>query len=453
MSFPRYESYKDSGIEWLGEVPEHWEVWKLAQAFENIGSGTTPKTENHDFYQDGHIAWVNTGDLNDSDLYACDKRITETALAAHSSLKVYAAGSLVIAMYGATIGKLAVLRFAATVNQACCVFSGQAVIHTSFLFYWFLGVRQHIVSMATGGGQPNISQEVLRNIRVPCPAQNEQITIAAFLNRETAKIDALIAEQQRLIELLKEKRQAVISHAVTKGLNPDAPMKDSGIEWLGEVPEHWEVKRLKFIANVQTGVAKGKDNTGKITIEVPYLRVANVQDGYLDLGDVATIELPVDDLQRYELQVNDVLMNEGGDFDKLGRGYIWDGSISPCIHQNHVFAVRPFGVSSDWLNLITGSSYAQFYFMSRSKQSTNLASISSTNIMELPVVVPPTDEQALLLHWIDVKALKFDQLIQDAGAAITLLQERRTALISAAVTGKIDVRGLVETQPEREAAA
>ena len=300
---------------------------------------------------------------------------------------------------------------------------------------------------------PAINASDLVGIKIPLPPIKEQQTIAAFLDRETAKIDALIAEQQRLIELLKEKRQAVISHAVTKGLNPDAPMKDSGIEWLGEVPEHWEVKRLKFIANVQTGVAKGKDNTGKITIEVPYLRVANVQDGYLDLGDVATIELPVDDLQRYELQVNDVLMNEGGDFDKLGRGYIWDGSISPCIHQNHVFAVRPFGVSSDWLNLITGSSYAQFYFMSRSKQSTNLASISSTNIMELPVVVPPTDEQALLLHWIDVKALKFDQLIQDAGAAITLLQERRTALISAAVTGKIDVRGLVETQPEREAAA
>jgi type I restriction enzyme S subunit len=134
-------------------------------------------------------------------------------------------------------------------------------------------------------------------------------------------------------------------------------------------------------------------------------------------------------------------MNEGGDFDKLGRGHVWDGSIDPCIHQNHVFAVRPFGVSPDWLNAITGSAYAQFYFMSRSKQSTNLASISSTNLMELPVVVPPATEQATLLYWIDAQSAAFDDLIDNAKSAVSLLHERRAALIAAAVTGQIDVRG------------
>ena len=133
-------------------------------------------------------------------------------------------------------------------------------------------------------------------------------------------------------------------------------------------------------------------------------------------------------------------MNEGGDFDKLGRGHVWDGSIDPCIHQNHVFAVRPFAVSPRWLNAVTGSAYAQFYFMSRSKQSTNLASISSTNIMELPVVIPPAGEQEALLDWLDAQSTAFDRLIEDAGNAVRLLRERRTALISAAVTGQIDVR-------------
>src|SRR5690606_40650359 len=137
---------------------------------------------------------------------------------------------------------------------------------------------------------------------------------------------------------------------------------------------------FKHIANVQTGVAKGKDNEGKDTVEVPYLRVANVQDGYLLLDDVATIEIPREDLTRYSLQPGDVLMNEGGDFDKLGRGSVWQGEIEPCIHQNHVFAVRPTAVSSAWLNAFTGSLAAQFYFMGRAKQSTNLASISSSNI-------------------------------------------------------------------------
>jgi type I restriction enzyme S subunit len=255
-----------------------------------------------------------------------------------------------------------------------------------------------------------------------------------------------VAEQQRLIALLKEKRQAVISHAVTKGLNPEAPMKDSGVEWLGEVPAHWEVTRLKFVADVQTGVAKGKDLAGRSVVSVPYLRVANVQDGYVDLADVAMIDLPVEELERYRLRNGDVLMNEGGDFDKLGRGHIWRAEIEPCIHQNHVFAVRPRLVSAEWLNTVTGSAYAQFYFMGRSKQTTNLASSSSSNIMELPVVLPPVDEQSQLLRFIEREARRADTLVVAATSATALLQERRAALISAAVTGQIDVRGLAQAE-------
>ena len=210
--------------------------------------------------------------------------------------------------------------------------------------------------------------------------------------------------------------------------------KHSGVEWLGQVPAHWNVIPLKFIANVQTGVAKGKDNSLQETILVPYLRVANVQDGYLDLDTIAEIEIPVDDLPRYQHQKGDVLMNEGGDFDKLGRGHIWDASIEPCIHQNHVFAVRPHGVSPVWLNAITGSQYAQFYFMTRSKQSTNLASISSTNLMELPVILPPTTEQTQIAAFLDRETAKIDGLVAEQRRLMALLKEKRQAVISHAVT-------------------
>lgn len=215
---------------------------------------------------------------------------------------------------------------------------------------------------------------------------------------------------------------------------PYPAYKDSGAEWLGRVPEHWQIKRLKHIANVQTGVAKGKDNEGKDTIEVPYLRVANVQDGYLSLDDVATIEIPREDLTRYSLQPGDVLMNEGGDFDKLGRGSVWQGEIEPCIHQNHVFAVRPTAVSSAWLNAFTGSLAAQFYFMGRAKQSTNLASISSSNIMELLVAMPPATEVDLLLAHLDRETVRIDALIEKKTRFIELLREKRQALITHAVT-------------------
>ncbi|MCP2011293.1 type I restriction enzyme M protein [Duganella sp. HSC-15S17] len=254
------------------------------------------------------------------------------------------------------------------------------------------------------------------------------------------ELKTVSANVMKMLEEL-ERRQAAISHAVTKGLNPNTPMKASGIAWLGVVPEHWNVTRLKFVATVQTGIAKGKDIVGKTTILVPYLRVANVQDGFLALENVASIEIEADQLDRYRLRAGDVLMNEGGDFDKLGRGAIWRDEIPDCIHQNHVFAVRPHSITSEWLNCITSSQYAQFYFMGRSKQSTNLASISSTNIMELPVLLPPEEEQRAILHFIGDEIDKIDTLKALSERAITLLKERRGAIIAAAVTGQVDVRG------------
>ncbi|HZH78825.1 MAG TPA: restriction endonuclease subunit S [Archangium sp.] len=210
--------------------------------------------------------------------------------------------------------------------------------------------------------------------------------------------------------------------------------KDSGVEWLGEVPAHWAVVELKHLADVSTGMAKGKDHAGRSTISVPYLRVANVQNGYLDLEDIALMEIPAADLERYSLKPGDVLMNEGGDFDKLGRGCVWNGQIDPCITQNHVFAVRPRSVRSEWLSAITGSDYARFYFKTRAKQSTNLASISSTNLMALPVVLPPADEQTAITAFLEREMAKIDALVAEQQRLIELLKEKRQATISHAVT-------------------
>jgi type I restriction enzyme S subunit len=209
--------------------------------------------------------------------------------------------------------------------------------------------------------------------------------------------------------------------------------RDSGVKWLGKVPEHWEVNRLKFLAHVRGGVAKGRDLGLQKTIQVPYLRVANVQDGYLDLDEISMIEIAKNELERYSLHPGDVLMNEGGDFDKLGRGHIWRGEITDCVHQNHVFAVRPRRVESEWLNLVASAEYARFYFMSRSKQSTNLASISSSNIQELPVVCPPPAERQLIIESVNVETNKIDTLIKEQQLMIELLNERVTALVLSSI--------------------
>lgn len=438
MSLPRYSEYKTSGVKWLGEVPGHWEV-KPIKAVSTCNDAVLEESTSPDY----EIEYIEISGVD------AIRGISETTVipfgnAPSRARRRVADGDVLVSTVRTYLRAIAPVINPPTNMIAS---TGFAVIRPRHIEPSFLGFMfqaefliAEIIARSVGVSYPAINASNLMRLDMAVPSREEQQAIAAFLDCETGKIDALIAEQRRLVELLAEKRQAVISHAVTKGLNPNVSMKDSGIEWLGEVPEHWEVIALKRIADVQTGVAKGKDNSSRTTITVPYLRVANVQDGYLDLETVATIEIPAEDLKRYALKPGDVLMNEGGDFDKLGRGHVWDGQIDPCITQNHVFAVRPREVSSVWLNAVTGSDFAQFYFMTRSKQSTNLASISSTNLMELPVILPPVDEQRAILAFIADQTTSFDTLTAEANRAIALLQERRSALISAAVTGKIDAR-------------
>lgn len=442
-----YPAYKDSGVKWLGRVPEHWYVVRMRYAatlnppvrrellddpdqevsflpMEAIGEDGSLNLE-----QNRPVADVRSGYSYFEDDDVAFAKVTPCFENGKGALMQ---GLQCAAGFGTT--ELTVLRPNPAVADARYI---NYIVQGSIFRAFGAG------AMTGAGGLKRVPDEFTRNFSVSLPEVGEQRVIASNLDRETARIDALIKKKTRFIELLREKRQALITHAVTKGLDPNVKMKDSGVEWLGEVPEHWGVKRLKFIANVQTGIAKGKDNADKDTIDVPYLRVANVQDGYLDLDEVATIEVSSADVARYLLQPGDVLMNEGGDYDKLGRGHVWQGEIEQCIHQNHVFAVRPYGVLSEWLNAVTSSDFAQFYFMGRSKQSTNLASISSTNLMELPVPLPSESEQLQTLGRLRDRTSRLDTLLSQTKRSIDLLKERRSALITAAVTGQIDLREAV----------
>jgi len=437
MSFPRYPAYKDSGVEWIKVVPTHWSIMPMYSVVEECDEPNLGMKENN-------LLSLSYGHIVNKDINSNDGLLPES----FETYQVVEPNDIVLRLTDLQNDqrslRSAIVKERGIITSAYLAVRPRAIT-PSYLAHLLRAYDLTKVFYSMGGGlRQSMKFADLKRMPVLVPPAEEQVRIAGLLDRETAKIDALVAEQEQLITLLKEKRQAVISHAVTKGLDPSVPMKDSGVEWLGEVPAHWEVKALKFVATVQTGIAKGKDNTGKETIVVPYLRVANVQDGYLALDDMAEIEIPSSDLPRYLLRSGDVLMNEGGDFDKLGRGHVWRAEIEPCIHQNHVFAVRPHSVAPEWLNTVTSSSYAQFYFMSRSKQSTNLASISSTSIMELPVVLPPQSELEQLLTFLERSTAQLKSLIEEAVLSIELLRERRSALISAAVTGQIDVRRLAQ---------
>lgn len=205
---------KDSGVEWIGQVPEHWEVKKITHIFPNIGSGTTPNSSDPSFYE-GNINWLQTGDLTDGYIYKTSKTITHKALQTYSTLKIYPKNSLVIAMYGATIGKVGLLQIETTTNQACCVLSAALNIEMKYIFYLFQGIKESLVAMSYGGGQPNISQEKIRSLKLPFPNASEQEQIADYLDKQTAKIDQAIALKTAHIEKLKEYKSVLINDAVT----------------------------------------------------------------------------------------------------------------------------------------------------------------------------------------------------------------------------------------------
>ena len=427
-----YPAYKDSGVEWLGNVPSHWRLKRLKYAASMSAAKLTEKPADLTYLGLENVE-AGTGQL----------LIDTPTENVESVVNRFVEGDVLFGKLRPYLAKVVRATFDGVCTTEMLALHPGRDVDGKYLFYRLLSEDfiNLVNSFTYGVKMPRVSSEQIGDVYIVLPSLVEQRAIAAFLDRETAKTDALIAKKERQIELLRERRAVFVSHMVTKGLDSSVPTKESGVEWLGDIPEHWEIKRLRFIAQVRTGVAKGRNVVLAETVQLPYLRVANVQDGYLNLEDVATITVGADEVTRYALKQGDVLMNEGGDFDKLGRGAVWSGQISPCLHQNHVFAVRPRrGTDPHWLAAVTSTSYAKHYFIINSRQSTNLASISSTNLAELPVVMPPFEERSAILKRIEAETARIDALITKVQEHIDKLREHRTALISAAVTGKIDVR-------------
>ncbi|OHX36627.1 hypothetical protein BJL95_02915 [Methylomonas sp. LWB] len=420
MSFPRYESYKDSGVEWLGEVPEHWELRRLKHNLRLL----TEKTDRRE----------NPGALENIESWSGRFIPTETTFGGEGvafeggdilfgKLRPYLAKAYLAEGSGEAVGDFHVLRPTTTTQSR---FSQYQILNREFIA---------IVDGSTFGAKmPRVSWDFLGNMVLSAPPVPEQQTIATFLDRETAKIDALIAEQQRLIELLKEKRQAVISHAVTKGLNPDAPMKDSGIAWLGEVPEHWEFGPLKRFAEV----IDCKHHTVEFLDEgLPIVSIREVRDDKIDLTNAKlTTQSEWDFLREGRTPIlGDLIFCRNASVGAVG--YV-DFETPFCMGQD-VCLIRPD----------TKSRFIHYQLTSpliRNQIEALLvgATIRRANVEEirsLTIVNPPEAEQNCIALFLDGEITKLDTLTTEAQRAITLLKERRTALISAAVTGKIDVRG------------
>ena len=450
MKLPPYPKYKPSGIEWLGEVPAHWVAWKATHGFRTIGSGTTPKSDDSEYY-DGNIPWVTTSELRETVIVDTTKEVTATAMHEYPALRMYPKGTLLFAMYGATIGRLGILGIAATVNQACAAFAEPLHLDTCFVYYWLQMRRPTLIVLSAGGGQPNLSQDDLRQLRIPAPPLDEQHAIAEFLDRETAKIDMLMSKKRTLIERLKEKRTALIARTVTRGLPPDAAraagltphskLKPTGIDWLGEVPEHWEVKPLGRLVRFASEATPDKSKPEYWDGDIPWVSPKDMKRVRID-------DVP-NHVSREGLSSSALTLMPAQSVLIVVRGMILAHSFPVAITG------APVTINQDMKTLTSGERLnAEFLlwlltgiagiFVSLADESAHgTRKLESEIVARVRVALPSTDEQISIVDFLDRETAKIDALIAKIETAIERLQEHRTALIIAAVTGKIDVRGTV----------
>lgn len=446
--YKTYPEYKDSGVEWLGEVPNHWKTVSISRLFSRIKRTGYTEKELLSVYRDYGVIPKSSRDDNNN-------KPSEDL----SPYQLVEPNDLVMNKMKAWQGSIAISEYEGIVSPAYFVYKPNNILfelaHPRYVHYLLrnpIYVTQYLSrSKGIRVNQWDLDPDEFRNIELLLPDKTEQEKIYSFLDHETAKIDNLIEKQLQLIELLKEKRQAVISHAVTKGLNPDVPMKDSGVEWLGEVPEHWELVPLKYLCNFSGGGTPTKDNLS-----------------YWQGGTVPWVS-PKDMKSFWISETQDYVTPKA--VSESSTNYVEEGSLlmvvrSGILQRNIPVAINIVKVTMNQdmkalkFNERMKAHYAAYFIngnvnsllLEWTKEGATVESIEHEYLANGLIPVPPTVEQHSIIKSISEQMRCFESLEEKALTGIRLLQERRTALISAAVTGKIDVRDWVvpNTQEETE---
>jgi type I restriction enzyme S subunit len=438
--FKPYPAYKDSGVAWLGEIPAHWEIKRLKRVF-RVVNGSTPASGEPTFW-DGEIPWVTPEDLGEllSPTIAETRRNITAAGYRSCGTTIVPAGSLVLSTR-APIGHLAIAGMDLCSNQGCRSLVLRDAASRKFFFYKLLAARPELESLGQGSTFRELAKGTLENIGLASPPEPEQRVIAAFLDRETARIDALVAKKVRLIELLQEKRTALITRAVTKGLDPTVPMKDSGVEWLGGIPAHWDTTFLDKLIDPLRRITYGIVQPGEPDPEgIPMVRGQNYSRGWTPLEEIFRVSPAIEaPYRRARLKSGDIVMTIVG----AGTGNVaivpnWLSganltqttariALDMRSGDNRYFAYQ--------LQSVVGTVSVELTVKGAAQPGLNLG-----HIAKYRVVVPPAPEQKRIADYLDRETAKLDTLVAKIHEAIKHLNEYRTALISAAVTGKIDVR-------------
>ncbi len=449
-------------MENLDSLPNGWVQSKLSDVADLVGGGT-PSRE-HPEYFTGNIVWLTPTEIprNRITIISNSKeKITPEGLQ-KSSARVVPKGSVLMTSR-ASIGYVAIAGTEVTTNQGFASFICKDSILTEYLAYWLLGNADFFISQATGTTFKEITKSKLRNFTLPVPPLREQERIVERIESLFTQLEAGVAGLKRVRAALKRYKASVLKAACEGRLVSQDPNDEPAEELLrrklierkedftqpngdlAELPLGWCWSNLQQISDIIGGITKGRNFRGKKTILLPYLRVANVQRGWLDLSEVKVIELLESEIEKYKLVKDDVVLTEGGDWDKLGRSAIWDDNLPICVHQNHIFRARlKFkDMSSKWIMFYTNSEQGQSYFKDASKQTTNLASINLTQLRNCPIPIPPLPEQARIISEVDLRLSVVQELEQTVEVALKRAGRLRQAILKRAFEGR-----LVEQDPQ-----
>lgn len=444
-----YDKYKESYNIWLGNIPEHWTISSLKH-FVEIISGYAFKSE--DYSDDQGVPIIRIGDISNSvDVYNAKKAKPKNL--EELDRFIIKRGDLLLAMTGATIGKNCMYETdeISYVNQRVGLLRGKNSLTQSYLKYFIDTTlfREFISLTCSGSAQENISTSQVGGLQFPLPSIEEQTKITQYLDHQTAIIDQLIQQKEKLIELLKEKRQAVINEAVTKGLDPNAKMKNSGIEWLGEVPEHWSVTRLSRLSNV---IDPQPDHRAPLMDDngLPYLGIRDINDdGTINTETARIVELAAIEKQERSFKIKD------GDivFGKVGSlaepKHILLGGERVALSATLVLIQTDNKIVSRFLKYFLDSSFIWDQINTVIVGATRPA-LGIQQIRKFVILFPPLPEVEEVVDYLDIVTKRINHLIESHSMIIDKIKEYRQSIISEAVTGKIDVR---EWQPNKQEVA
>lgn len=430
----QYSTYKPSGIEWLGDIPSHWRKDKIARIVEFTASGGTPSSTNETFYG-GDILWVQTGELNDCEIYDTVKKLSITGFK-NSSTKIFPKETLLIAMYGATIGKLGILKVDASTNQACCaLFLNDKKFNTRFFFYHFLNIREKLILSSYGGGQPNISQDVIKQETLFLPPIHEQSAIATYLDNTTSNIDTVIATKLEQLYQLELYKKSTIHKAVTKGINNKNKLKSSGIEWIGEIPYKWKIERLKDICINITSGGTPKTNNDDFWDDgtIIWLSPTDFQDFedsvYIDNSRYKITSEGLNDCSASILPIGTVIMQS-----RASIGAVKISSKELCTNQGFINFIPGKLLNNKYLfyliNVFLGD-----YFQNIAS-GTTFMEISRSKAKQEKIPLPTLIEQTEIVSYLDnfCKSISSEKNIIEQ--QIATLKQYRKSLIHDCVTGK-----------------